>query len=174
MSKGGYYDEYWKKNREEINRRRKERYKSDPLYREKMLTASKSQHLKKRGAPRRGVASLAGGADMMPKKSSMVVLVVKGKDVEACYISGLARVLKCSVLWVRMLEKRGVLPKATMNVSGKRVYTIYQIEEIKAAVKECAMDLEEVWKSSTNWDESKLPGMIKARWKKLGKHGVPW
>ena len=91
MAKKTYFDGYWDKNREEINRRRRERYKSDADYRSRIRSTQRAKY-KDTHSPKRGLVTLSGDAEPRDRAAGTRIhqIEIRGKKVNVFSIRGLA------------------------------------------------------------------------------------
>lgn len=129
--KTSYAKSYYYAHREELLRKKRERYANDVAYREGVIEAAKASQRRKQVpiARRKKAAS-------DPKE---VVVELKGKEltIKAYDLQQLAIALGKSVQTLRKWEDRGILPPAlyrqTGGSSGIRLYPEFQFEKILEA-----------------------------------------
>lgn len=113
------YQRWYAKNRDKINRERREKYQSDPEYRDQAVRASRA----------------ARAARPEPSKAGQSRFKdVGGVVVETMSISELARFCGRSIQTIRLWESKGFIPEPTVT-AGKRFYTHVQC----ALVRELAL-----------------------------------
>ena len=134
------FTDWYEKNKEEFNRKRRLRYHTDPKYREDRLQEVK------RGYRRNQATNI--GRDRR-------VLHANGRRFLS--IGRLAEVLNRSVQTVREYHYNGVIPDAThVDARGWRLYTTYQVQLLRdvfrrfddgdlTSLAEVARVLEEAW-----------------------------
>lgn len=106
------YRDWYLKNKEDLSRRRKERYTSDPEYRAKVQARNRN----------------ARAAGQRP------TVEVAGKTENAMFIGDLANAIKMTIPTIHGLEKSGTLPKtplvAKCGSRSNRVYTVGMINAV--------------------------------------------
>jgi hypothetical protein len=116
---------YYVKKRENLLRRKKERYKVDPAYRNRQIARSKMYHDKY----------------VKPEHPGLAYKVKKIGEDSFFTISYLAQTLGYSQSYVRVLEKEGVIPQTIYTDSRKwRLYSKAQIELCVMAFREYVGD----------------------------------
>lgn len=103
------YHDYYDDNKEDINRRRRDRYASDPEYRERVKASAKQ--VKKAAAE---------------AKKGHVARKYKGSKVLCTRIGDVAEAIGRSVSVIRFWEKEGTIPEPVFEGS-QRVYTDAQV-----------------------------------------------
>jgi len=116
---------YYAINKEKINARKKERYATDPEYRNKIIKASKerSKRIERRSRKKRTNFKIfkidVGGKEVAVKMYSIVQL---------------AKTMDRKPATIRMWERTGILPPAIYRtcdgLNGIRLYTEFQIKSI--------------------------------------------
>lgn len=120
-----YNREYYQKHKEEIKARRKEKYKTDPVYREILKRRSIERKRQMKRPPKRKRESF-----------KFFTIDVGGKEVtvKMYTITQLAKAMGRQVKTIRVWEKRGIFPAALYRssggASGIRLYTEFQIKMI--------------------------------------------
>ena len=128
---------WYKKHGGQLNESRRDRYKSDPEYRNQVLEANRSSRAKRREELTKERAAERSAIKVkVSRQYKEVSSDIDGKDVKLMTIGALAKALHRSKLGVRLLEKKGVIPKAPVhNKQGERLYPPEMIEEIKKLMK---------------------------------------
>jgi hypothetical protein len=123
-TKDSYNQSYWKKNKEKILAKRKERYRTDPEYRTKILKQSRERSKSDRGDIKRKV-----GRAKLPKAYSF-----GDAEVAMFSIFFLAQKVSRSIQACRKWEKNGTLPPTPFRKKGVRLYTAEMIEAVASVV----------------------------------------
>lgn len=131
-----YFSRYWQKNSVKVNKKRKQRYDSDPDYAEKARQAArdyrkrkKEEILKEREEAGEPLVKKGGG----PRKPKEIE--VNGAITEAVTIGTVASEIGVSVQKLNYWRKIGILPQTPLeSESGEMLYTYGMVEAIKRTV----------------------------------------
>jgi DNA-binding transcriptional MerR regulator len=132
-----YFQEWYGQNGEALNTSRRDRYNSDPEYREKVLAQNRVARKKKRDAARLERAAQKEARKVAPTRSwkTVDVEVVDGagtKIVKMFTIGAVAAALDCSTGALRLWASKGVIEETPHRYTkGDRLYTLEQIEAYK-------------------------------------------
>lgn len=110
----GYYEEWYEKNKDELAVRRKERYESDPDYRQRVLVASASYRERQRSISRVRI----------PRHQKPRFFQSDGKMVPFFSIGAFAGYVNRAIQSINNWEKNGLLPRTPYRV-GKRGFRYY-------------------------------------------------
>lgn len=114
---------------ETLQARRKKRYASDPVYRERALKWSRDFKAKRRLETRRGIAQKPAAAAPTWKT---IEVELNGAKVSMFTLGALARILGKGLSTLRMWELKGVLPQTPhRSERGDRLYTYDQVASIR-------------------------------------------
>lgn len=120
----GYWDRYWRENKERILAKRRERYASDETYREAVKERSRRRW---REELRHGGRTKGRNPDkryLRPK-----IVTIRGRDVKVFGIGEFADMIGYTIATVKNWEHLGVLPKPTaVDGMGRRWYSNAFIE----------------------------------------------
>lgn len=145
-----YFREYYSTNRGSINDKRKQRYHSDPAYRERVLESSRKYRDKNRVVPK---IRMPRFANPMVKKTG------DGGEIQLFSVGAFGAFLSRSVQAISHWEKGGVLPPTPYRDSrGHRHYTTAMM----AVVKEVVGDRRRLFPVEGIYER------IEAGWKELG------
>ncbi len=130
QDRGEYLDVYYQINRGTIAEQKAERYKNDPVYREKILLASKKRWLKKSVSP-----VLRLGVLLKRPKRGARETMIDGKHVILRNITEFARSLGVKSAVVRGWHKDGIIPEATVvePMNHRRWYSNRYILKVRFA-----------------------------------------
>ncbi len=103
------YSEYYDRNRNDINRKRRERYAKDQAYRDKVVKSAVEAKSKK-----------------VEERGGKVVREYEGQEVLGYRIGTAAQMLGKSVPTLRFWESEGLIPKPIFE-GFQRVYTVFQV-----------------------------------------------
>lgn len=122
----GYFQGYYEENKDEILRKRKERYWNDPEYRDKVLQSSRDHRRNQRRDPRvktrRFQKPITGES-------------ADGTEVQLHSVGALAILLQRSVQAINHWQKKGLLPDTPYRDSrGFRFYTAAMMQAIQDEV----------------------------------------
>lgn len=130
------YKEWYEKNRDERNKKRRRRYQRDSAYREKIKETSRLYARKKRAVKR---ARIKFGVKLDKRKKeklrhniSLPLKVGGNIDVDAFVLGYLSAKMGRSNQTIYLWEKRGCFPKTPIRINGIRFYTK---EMVDVAVK---------------------------------------
>lgn len=130
------FQQWYAKHGDSWNERRRSRYSDDPAYREKVLERNRQHRQEKRAEQKVQTAketSARKGAVRRRWKS------VTLDGVEYYTIGSLAERLGVSVQAVRLWERQGLIKppvqRFTASERGPRIYTLEEIEQIRAQLK---------------------------------------
>jgi len=131
------FKDWYEKNGGELNKSRRDRYKTDPAYREEVLQRNRdARRLKRESTLTERKESLAAKGVTTRPLWKTVEVMVDGKTVTAFTIGALARSLGRSVQAIRLWERQGIIPEAPIrNVKGDRFYPLDSIEAIRKLLK---------------------------------------
>jgi DNA-binding transcriptional MerR regulator len=135
MSEPTYFQEWYRDNGDQLNKSRRERYRTDPDYREKVLQQNREARKRRRQKTlkerrKRQTASKARTSQAW-KSVNVELKDENGKPVvvKMFTIGTVAKALDCSVQALRLWEKKGIIPETEYRYSkGDRLYTMEQIE----------------------------------------------
>jgi hypothetical protein len=134
-SSTGYNKEYYDKNKETIQAKRKNRYDTDNAYREKIQKAARERKREKLAERRAlGIKRKPRG----PQQPSLYAIDVAGTEVEVLMFTAgqLGLKLGRKAQTIRLWEKRGILPEPLYRKPcGDRLYTEFQIEQLTIAFR---------------------------------------
>ena len=156
-----YQREYYLQRKEKLSRRRKDRYRSDPEYREKAKAAAR-QYREER---RRQVAHLREIGELPPPirqrgPRKPVDVEVRGEMVKAYTISTLASRINRSSSAINFWTRAGLLPKTPLrSARGERLYTDGMIEVVKTALDK---------RSAVREKDKSFAREIRQGWRDLG------
>lgn len=132
------FQQWYAKNADRLNARRRRRYKKDVDYRQNILDTNKAFREQKRETRQKELIKRVRAVRMMPTESAWktVDVEVNGVVTPMYTIGALARAIQRGISTVRVWEKEGVLP-ATPHRSpkGDRLYTVGAVEEIRKLLK---------------------------------------
>ena len=159
------YQDWYDKNKDGLSQRRKDRYHTDPEYKERVLEQNKKYREKKR----KEAAQIPRPKVRVPRHRRPVIRTIllrgKPKTKELVHVGAFARIVGKSVPTIHQWERLGLLPRTPFYVNGKskreRLFTSEMIEVVKEAVE--TRDRKISSKDPTFHDE------IVKGWK---KHGV--
>lgn len=130
-----YQKYYYEQNKEDLSKQRKDRYKNDPEYREKVKAASKRYRAEQRekrekekpkGAPVK--------RERRPRRP--VVVKVNGSEVLAYTVPVLASRVGRSINTINRWIYTGTIPKTPLwSERGDRLYTDAMIRVVKMAIQ---------------------------------------
>lgn len=131
------FRDWYETNAKSWNGQRRTRYKTDPVYREKVLARNR-QHRSEKKAEQRVQAKKEQAARKGAVKVRWKTFVEEGKEYHS--IGSLAERLGVSVQAVRLWERQGVIAppnRRTEEADGKgqRLYTLDEIEQIRKVLK---------------------------------------
>jgi hypothetical protein len=129
-----YQQEYWKKNRDRLLEKRKERYRKDAEYRRKMK--ERALESKKRFKELENEDLLSGGiVKRGPKSSKVHRLELPGNrsyNVTMLTIGQLSKALGRVPQTIRSWEEKGYIPRAIYRDSNdNRLYTEFQVKKLQ-------------------------------------------
>lgn len=134
-----YFKDWYAKHGENLNQSRRDRYKTDPAYRDAVLQRNREAREKRRTSTakersqQRKASRLRVGSRAW--KTVEAEVVDKNGDVATATlftISALARSIGRSVQAVRLWERQGLLPEPPFrNKKGDRLYTAEMVEVIR-------------------------------------------
>jgi DNA-binding transcriptional MerR regulator len=124
---------WYKEHGQELNASRRDRYKTDPAYKQQVLAANRESRRRRREAQ-----LVERAAEQKAKKVRTVrqwkevVMDVDGVRTQFLTIGAVAAILGRSKIGVRLLEKKGVIEATPYrNPQGERLYSPARILEIK-------------------------------------------
>jgi len=122
----GYFQGYYKENKEEILQKRKERYQNDPDYREKVLQSSRDYRRNQRKDPRVKTRRF---------QKPIEGVSADGTGVRLHSVGALAILLQRSVQAINHWQKKGLLPDTPYRDSREfRFYTPAMMQAIQEEV----------------------------------------
>jgi DNA-binding transcriptional MerR regulator len=125
------FKEWYEENGEALNKSRRNRYQTDPEYRQRVLDANRESREKRRKKEREEKFKERQAQKLRDtdKQSYKVVTAGVGEATSRLFsIGAVAKTLGCSVQAVRIWEKRGLLPETPLkNTKGDRLYTEEQV-----------------------------------------------
>jgi len=126
-----YWSEYWGKNRDDILKRRRDRYNSDPEYKKRM------QEIRKRNYEKNKVLKVKKPeSDFVSIRSKPIILELNGQKMLMYDIEYFAKKIGRSVATVRYWERKGILPKTPYKGSRKCLYSKEMIKAVYNALEE--------------------------------------
>jgi len=124
-----YFKDWYAENGEQLNKDRKQRYKDDPDYREKVLEQNREARKRKRQEQlverSKQDAARKTRVERSWKTRPMTITLEDGEQVtvKGFTIGAVAQLLGCSVQAIRLWEKKGVLPATDYRYAGRdRLY----------------------------------------------------
>ena len=132
--KVSYFKEWYDLNGEALNNARRDRYNTDPEYRERVLAQNRAARKKKRDAARVERLEKRNAKKVVQSKSWKTVNVEleDGRTVKMFTIGAVAAALDCSPGAIRMWESKGIIEETPNRYTkGDRLYTVSQIEDYK-------------------------------------------
>jgi len=135
--KPSYFQEWYDLNGKALNDTRRDRYSTDPEYREKVLAQNRVARKKKRDAAKVERLARRDAQKVVPSKSWKTVNVEvkdgnKTKIVKMFTIGAVAAALDCSPGALRLWEAKGIIEETPNRYTkGDRLYTLDQIEHYK-------------------------------------------
>lgn len=161
-NRDGYYDEYYDDNAEEIAKKRKERYESDPVYRQKVLDRSRKHREEQRAVrPQARIPRYAKSKKRKIGDGTEIDLFTVG-----LFAFGIGRSVQCVNHW----EGQGILPttpyrQATKGGNGKERHFRYFTRCMAEAVREVVGDK---WRLDPPIIPERLSAAITGLWRALG------
>lgn len=135
--KPSYFQEWYDLNGKALNETRRDRYSTDPEYRERVLAQNRAARKKKRDAAKLERLARREATKVATSKSWKTVNVeVKDggttKIVKMFTIGAVAAALDCSPGALRLWEAKGIIEETPNRYTkGDRLYTLDQIERYK-------------------------------------------
>lgn len=134
-----YFQQWYEENGADLNQSRRDRYKNDPEYREKILAQNREARKKRseeKLAQKRATRKSTKTNQTQSYKAVVRPMTDKrtGKEVKTRMytIGAVAKALGCSVQALRMWEKKEVIKGPSLLESkGVRLYTASRIDEIR-------------------------------------------
>jgi hypothetical protein len=125
-NKPGYYEEWYEKNKDELAARRKERYESDPEYRQRVLGASAAYRERQRSISRVRV----------PRHQKPRLFRLGDQMVPLFSIGAFAGYVNRAIQSINHWEKNGLLPRTPYRVGkrGFRYYSAGMMEVVRQVV----------------------------------------
>jgi DNA-binding transcriptional MerR regulator len=137
-SNSTYFKEWYRDNGDELNKSRRERYHSDPEYKEKILQQNREARRKRREAALKEKKARKSAQKTRSSQSWKSVNIELTDDdgnkvVQKMFtIGAVAKALDCSVQALRLWEKKKFIPETPFRYSkGDRLYTKDQIETMR-------------------------------------------
>lgn len=130
------YDKWYEENKEEVGKKRKERYDTDPQYREDRKARARYYYWTKKRANEISKEADVENINLKSNKSIRVDILNEEDNRYGTMIevpiygtTELSEIIERGVQTIRIWEKRGVIPEATWrDSSGNRVYTEDQMK----------------------------------------------
>lgn len=137
---GFVFKDWYQQNKDDLNKSRRSRYKTDPEYREQVRKLNKESRARRRQLKeqeqRERKKHIRNPVPDNPWRTVDVVLSENDPAVRFFTIGALAQRLGCSVQVVRLWEASGVIPPTQFRDSrGRRLYTADGIENIVKLVR---------------------------------------
>lgn len=138
------FQRWYKENSASFNKLRRSRYKNDPAYRKEVLERNRQYRAQQRAEKRAAkLAALApkgaGSGELLTRqrpKWKTVRMEIDGKPMTLCTVGAFAGSLRVSVQAIRLWEKDGVIPQASVRgPNGDRLYTVDDIQKIHDILK---------------------------------------
>lgn len=138
------FQRWYEENSADFNKSRRSRYKTDPAYRKEVLERNRLYRQAQRKVKRdeRVEAFAETGSrsgELMTRqrpKWKTVQMNIGGKPVTLSTVGAFAGRLRVSVQAIRLWEKQGVIPPASVRgPNGDRLYTLEEIEKIRGVLK---------------------------------------
>jgi hypothetical protein len=129
------YRGWYEKNKEALSKKRKERYRKDKEYREKVLEQNKDYRAKK--AKEKPSQPKAKVRTPKHRKPVMMEIPVRGKTVEVSmvHVGAFARAIGRSVPTIHQWERVGLLPRTPFLLEGRnkqeRLYSAEMIGVVR-------------------------------------------
>lgn len=122
----GYFQGYYKENRDKILKSRRERYENDTEYRDKVLKSSRDYRKNQRREPR---------VKTRRYQKPIVGTSADGTQVQLCSVGALAILLQRSVQAINHWQKKGLIPETPYrDERGFRFYTPAMMDAIQTEV----------------------------------------
>ncbi len=137
------FSEWYRVNGERLNKKRRERYHTDPEYKARVLkTNQESRQDRKKEPPgvKESTTTVVSGKSRQWKAAATDV---DGKIQDCFTIGAVADILGCSIQVIRLWEKNGTIPATPIRGNGEpgdRLYTIAMIDGIKSVLSSRAKD----------------------------------
>jgi DNA-binding transcriptional MerR regulator len=127
------FKDWYSKNKDELNKSRRERYAGSLLYRERVKERNRRARLKKKRERIKEAKRRQKAVKIRLSKSWKTVKVeVDGVEVQMYTIGALAKVLGKGISTLRIWEKNGILPETPYQTErGERLYTLEMVEIIR-------------------------------------------
>jgi hypothetical protein len=135
------WDKWWEEHGEKWNGKRNKRYATDKDYRERVLETNKASRLRRRKKVLKEhyEERKAQKIRLVPRWKT-VSFTTDGKVIECVTIGALSCVLDRSILDIRLLEKKGVIPPPSVySPKGDRLYSQAEVETIRKMLDEKGM-----------------------------------
>lgn len=116
-NKPGYYDEWYDKNKDDVAKRRKERYENDPEYQQTVLKRSADYRKRQREVSQVRV----------PRHQRPRMFKLNGSEVALYSIGAFAAYINRSVQSINHWETNGLLPRTPYR-QGERGFRFYSAE----------------------------------------------
>ena len=132
-----YFREWYEQNGDELNKRRRNRYQTDPEYRERVLAQNRDARRKKRQEALEERKKKYGAKKLRLTNNWKTVNVETPDGIVKMFsISAAAKLVGCSVQALRLWERKGIIPPATARYSkGDRLYSMEQIDLLKEVLE---------------------------------------
>lgn len=133
-----YFQKWYEINRDDLNSRRRERYKNDPEYRERVQRGNRVTREKRKREITEEVREEREAVKMLSTGSWRTVEVeVDGVRTRLFTVGAMAKALGKSISTLRVWEQNGFIPKTPYRSSrGDRLYTLEMVESTQAALQE--------------------------------------
>ena len=133
------YKSWYDDNKEELAKRRKDRYKNDPDYKERVL----EQNKKHREAKKKEAAKKPKPKVRIPRnrKPVMLIILLDGNPTakELVHIGAFSRAIGKSIPTVHQWERNGLLPRTPLFMNGsakrERLFTSEMIAVVKVEIE---------------------------------------
>lgn len=155
-----YWGEYYASNKDRILQKKKNRYETDPEYREHVKQRARLSKKRIRQAINAERATAGPNRVRVPRHRKPIMIP---GNTEPMFSAGyLARAICKSVPTLNSWEAKGLLPKTPYRSSrGDRLYTVGMIELVKAALSKRENEL-------LRSDDLSFHAEVKEAWKKNG------
>jgi MerR HTH family regulatory protein len=125
---------WYKKNREIWNQHRRERYASDPRYREAVLKSSDTHREAQREVRSAERLAESEATVFLPQDNWRTVQGSKDPKDVLYTIGYAAKALDVSIQAIRLWDSQGIFPKTDRGTGNSRLYSLNQIEMMRKAI----------------------------------------
>jgi len=156
-----YFRAYYKERREEILQRRKERYASDPEYRERVTKYANDSHARKKLAYQKKKEN----GELPPRKhtprgpSAPRTALINGQELKVVTISKVGRAIGRTLVTLRRWINTGLMPESPIADGSLKYYTDGMVLTIEVALMK---------RGRLKHDDFKFGKEIEEGWRKLG------